>query len=244
MGRTFSRAASTSNSARGSRSRRAPPSGRASPRRSIREITPQFSQTASRHRSPVSLADTRPGCHRPPLAFPVDLTHGHERVEGTAEGGRHDRGARRARNPADLTAAERRMWEAFRTGSVYDLQRARRRPRTIRTPTASGVPSAASAPGWWPWLLLHGPPPVPGRVASLKLRGVRITGGSTCAGGTVAPYVELQSCRFDSEVQLSEARFGTLRHGELRGSPAGGGPAAHRGRSAPAALPGGPRASG
>lgn len=47
--------------------------------------------------------------------------------------------------------------------------------------------------------------------AALKLRGVRITGVLDLAGGTIGPYVELQGCRFDGEVVLPEARFGTLR---------------------------------
>ncbi|WP_424215604.1 oxidoreductase [Streptomyces sp. BI20] len=60
-------------------------------------------------------------------------------------------------------------------------------------------------------LLLHGPPPVPGRVAALKLRGALITNRLDLSGGTVAPFVELRACRFDSELQLSETRCGTLR---------------------------------
>ncbi|MFG2296778.1 oxidoreductase [Streptomyces sp. NPDC048603] len=112
--------------------------------------------------------------------------------------------------PDDLTTAERRMWQAFRTGSVCDL-----------SARAAGQDDPFGERAWGPersvrarvvaLLLLHGPPPVPGRVPSLKLRGVRITGRLDLSGGTVEPYVELQACRFDSEVQLSEARFGTLR---------------------------------
>ncbi|MFE3557762.1 oxidoreductase [Streptomyces sp. NPDC059193] len=127
--------------------------------------------------------------------------------------------ARAGEEPADLTAAEHRMWEAYRTGSVCDLNPPGRR--------REGPPGAADRDDphaehvWGPersvraqvvaLLLLHGPAPVPGRVASLKLRGVRITGRLDLSGGTVGPYVELQSCRFDSEIQLSETRFGTLR---------------------------------
>lgn len=48
-------------------------------------------------------------------------------------------------------------------------------------------------------------------MAALKLRGVRITGVLNLAGGTIGPYVELHGCRFDGEVVLPEARFGTLR---------------------------------
>ncbi|MCB5179344.1 oxidoreductase [Streptomyces antimicrobicus] len=112
--------------------------------------------------------------------------------------------------PADLTDAERRMWEAFRFGRVCDL--------SSRIP-AQDDPMSDRV--WGPertvradvvgLLLLHGPPPLPGRVSSLKLRGARITGRLDLSGGTVDPYVELQSCRFDREVQLSETRFGTLR---------------------------------
>lgn len=118
--------------------------------------------------------------------------------------------ARPGEEPADLTAVEHRMWEAYRTGSVCDL--------SVRTadrddPHAEHVWGAERSVRAQvvALLLLHGPSPVPGRVASLKLRGVRITGRLDLSGGTVSPYVELQSCRFDSEIQLSETRFGTLR---------------------------------
>lgn len=112
--------------------------------------------------------------------------------------------------PADLSASERRMWTAYRTGSICDLSvRAADRDdphgRHVWGPERSVRARVVAL------LLLHGPPPVPGRVASLKLRGVRITGRLDLSGGTVSPYVELQSCSFDSEIQLSEARFGTLR---------------------------------
>ncbi len=127
--------------------------------------------------------------------------------------------ARAGEEPADLTAAERRMWEAYRTGSVCDLSSPGHRREV--PPGAADRDDPHAGHVWGPertvraqvvaLLLLHGPPPVPGRVASLKLRGVRITGRLDLSGGTVGPYVELQSCRFDSEIQLSETRFGTLR---------------------------------
>ncbi|MER7180800.1 oxidoreductase [Streptomyces hyaluromycini] len=112
--------------------------------------------------------------------------------------------------PDDLTAAEAGMWQAFRNGSVYDL--------------SSGdmhVDDPHGGHPWGPertvrarivcWLLLDGPPALAGRVASLKLAGVRITGTLDLAGGTVTPYVELRGCRFDDEILLPEAHFTTVR---------------------------------
>ncbi|MFF4752849.1 oxidoreductase [Streptomyces sp. NPDC002514] len=112
--------------------------------------------------------------------------------------------------PDDLTAAEAGMWQSFRNGSTYDL--------------SSGDPIVDDPHGghpWGPertvrarivaWLLLDGPPALAGRVSSLKLAGVRITGVLDLAGGAVTPYVELRGCRFEREVLLPEARFSTLR---------------------------------
>ncbi|MFE9793398.1 oxidoreductase [Streptomyces goshikiensis] len=132
--------------------------------------------------------------------------------------------ARAGEEPADLTDAERLMWRSYRTGDVCDLTA--REPERQRggAATRERSPEADDPHGarvWGPGravrarvvalLLLHGPPPVPGRVAALKLRGVRISGRLDLSGGTVLPYVEFQSCRFDSEIQLSETRFATLR---------------------------------
>ncbi|MET9610302.1 oxidoreductase [Streptomyces sp. NPDC006512] len=112
--------------------------------------------------------------------------------------------------PGDLSDAERLMWETFRNGTVCDFRSApadHDEPfdgrewgpeRTVRAEVVA-------------LLLLAGPVPVPGRVGCLKLRGARITGRLDLSGGTVAPYVEIRSCRFDDEVQLSETRCGTLR---------------------------------
>lgn len=118
--------------------------------------------------------------------------------------------ARTNGEPSDLTEAELLMWRSYRTGSVCDLST---RSGDLDNPHSSLVwgPERCVRAEIVALLLLHGPGPVLGRVASLKLRGVRITGRLDLSGGTVEPYVELQSCRFDSEIQLSETRFGTLR---------------------------------
>ncbi|MEV7385013.1 oxidoreductase [Streptomyces sp. NPDC091215] len=112
--------------------------------------------------------------------------------------------------PDDLTAAEAGMWQAFRNGSVYDLSSGDAR-----------VDDPHGGHPWGPertvrarivcWLLLDGPPALAGRVSSLKLVGMRITGTLDLAGGTVTPYVELRGCRFDDEILLPEAHFTTVR---------------------------------
>ncbi|PWG09325.1 oxidoreductase [Streptomyces sp. V2] len=112
--------------------------------------------------------------------------------------------------PGDLTAVEAGLWQAFRDGGVYDL--------------SCGSPEVDDPHGGHPWgegrtvrarvvawLLLDGPPALTGRVSSLKLVGVRISGTLDVSGGRVLPYVELRGCRFDREVLLPEARFTTLR---------------------------------
>ncbi|MEU6606020.1 oxidoreductase [Streptomyces shenzhenensis] len=112
--------------------------------------------------------------------------------------------------PDDLTAAEAGMWQAFRNGSGYDLNSG----DAVVDDPHGGQP-------WGPertvrariiaWLLLDGPPALAGRVSSLKLAGVRITGALDLAGGTVTPYVEMKGCRFERDVLLPEARFTTVR---------------------------------
>ncbi|UUN26359.1 oxidoreductase [Streptomyces sp. FIT100] len=112
--------------------------------------------------------------------------------------------------PDDLTTAERAVWTAFENGRTCDLR--------------DGDPfgdDPFAGPVWGPersvradvvaHLLLHGPPPRPGRVCALKLRGAYITGRLALAGGTVAPYVELAGCRFENEIKLPEAHFTTVR---------------------------------
>lgn len=112
--------------------------------------------------------------------------------------------------PDDLTAAEAGMWQAFRNGSTYDLSSG----DTVVDDPHGGHP-------WGPertvrarivcWLLLDGPPPLSGRVSSLKLTGLRISGTVDLAGGTVTPYVELKGCRFEQEILLPEAHCQTVR---------------------------------
>jgi hypothetical protein len=120
--------------------------------------------------------------------------------------------------PDDWTPVEQRMWWLFRAGRTLDL-------RGARLPAAGGGRPAEDEP--WdgpPWpaertvraqavaeLLLNPPPPQPGRVAALKLTGVRISGSLMLSGGTITPYVQLNDCRFDEQLMLQECRAGSMR---------------------------------
>ncbi|MFD6417963.1 oxidoreductase [Streptomyces sp. NPDC060194] len=116
----------------------------------------------------------------------------------------------RGEPPEDLTAAELGMWQAFRNGTRYDLSAGDADLDDPHSALLWGAQRSVRARVVCR-LLLDGPAPLPGRVASLKLAGVRLTGSLDLAGGRVEPYVELVRCRFDQEVLLPESRFTTLR---------------------------------
>jgi hypothetical protein len=115
--------------------------------------------------------------------------------------------------PDDWTAPERRMWWLFRAGRTCDLR-----------PSAQGGAPAADPIDGPPWpeertvraqavaeLLLNPPPSQPGRVAALKLAGVRISGRLMLSGGVITPYVQMDNCRFDEQLMLQECRAGSIR---------------------------------
>ncbi|MFF3287552.1 oxidoreductase [Streptomyces sp. NPDC003023] len=112
--------------------------------------------------------------------------------------------------PDGLSPSELRMWNAFRNGSTHDL-----------SDTDPLLNDPFSARPWGPErsvrasivarLLLNGPAARPGRVSALKLRGAQITGTLKLAGGNIAPYVELNGCRFENELLMPEAHFATVR---------------------------------
>ncbi|MFF3260750.1 oxidoreductase [Streptomyces sp. NPDC002932] len=112
--------------------------------------------------------------------------------------------------PDDLSAAELGMWQSFRNGTTYDLRARDAALNDPFAPLAWGLDRSVDA-RVVARLLLSGPKARPGRVAALKLRGVRITGKLDLAGGRVEPYVELTDCRFEQEVVLPECHFTTLR---------------------------------
>ncbi|MBA0050358.1 oxidoreductase [Streptomyces sp. AJS327] len=115
-----------------------------------------------------------------------------------------------AEPPAGLTTAEWGLWQAFRNGSQHDLRTGRAEwddpnsdhpwgpERTVRARVIA-------------LLLLHGPPPLLGRVTALHLYGAYVTGCLDLSGGSVGSYVELGFCRFQKEVRISETRLNTAR---------------------------------
>ncbi|MEO3979034.1 oxidoreductase [Streptomyces sp. CAU 1734] len=112
--------------------------------------------------------------------------------------------------PDGLSTIEQLMWNAFRSGSTFDLSDPDPLLNDPFGPRAWGPERRVSA-SVVAQLLLSGPSARPGRVAALKLRGLEITGTLKLAGGSIAPYVELTGCRFEREVWLPEAHFTTVR---------------------------------
>lgn len=114
--------------------------------------------------------------------------------------------------PAELrlTTAEWGMWQAFRNGSTHDL---RVDEPELDDPDGDHVwgPERTVRARVIALLLLHGPPPLLGRVASLHLSGAYVTGVLDLSGGSVEPYFELRHCRFEEEVRIPEARVNTAR---------------------------------
>ncbi|HXP19256.1 MAG TPA: hypothetical protein VN840_06375 [Streptosporangiaceae bacterium] len=113
-------------------------------------------------------------------------------------------------SPADLSAAEQLLWQAFPVGSWVDLR------------TGSEHDDDPRAAGRWPQsrairaevltaLLLGAAAAEPGRLAALRLRGVRITGRLDLMGGTVGSSLICEHCHFDSAPRLAEAVTRTVR---------------------------------
>nr|WP_206322700.1 oxidoreductase [Streptomyces sp. HNM0575] len=102
------------------------------------------------------------------------------------------------------------MWQAFLNGSEYDL---RSGEAELDDPNGDQVwgPDRTVRARVIALLLLHGPPPLLGRVASLHISGARITDVLDLSGGIIEPYFELRQCRFEKEVRMAEARMHTAR---------------------------------
>ncbi|WP_338894975.1 membrane-associated oxidoreductase [Streptomyces sp. TG1A-60] len=106
----------------------------------------------------------------------------------------------------DLTATERRVWDAFPLGVAVDF-------------TVPGAEDEDEDAGWGPErtvrarvlrALLLTAPQEEGEVAALKIAGARITGGLDLKYATVDSVVRLSDCRFDEVPDFSGAQLSYL----------------------------------
>ncbi|MDX3281428.1 pentapeptide repeat-containing protein [Streptomyces scabiei] len=101
----------------------------------------------------------------------------------------------------DLTAAERRVWDAFPLGAAVDF--------TSGDPTADGAdpgPERTVRARVLRALLLTAPQEE-GEVAALRIEGARISGALDLKYATVDSVVRLRGCHFDETPDFSGARF-------------------------------------
>ncbi|MCL6735929.1 hypothetical protein [Streptomyces neyagawaensis] len=106
--------------------------------------------------------------------------------------------------PEEWSAPERRLWSAFRAGSMLDL----------RTGVATGDAPAGGAE-WGPerqiradviaLLLLDGPPATPGKVRALRVSGARVTGELDLTSATVDCEIDFDACSFSDVLSLRHA---------------------------------------
>ncbi|MER6161386.1 pentapeptide repeat-containing protein [Streptomyces sp. NPDC001868] len=103
----------------------------------------------------------------------------------------------------DLTAAERRVWEAFPLGAAVDF-------------TTAEDDATTDGAGWGPErtvrarvlrALLLTAPQAEGEIAALKISGAWITGGLDLKYATVDSVVRLSACHFDEVPDFSGAQF-------------------------------------
>lgn len=106
----------------------------------------------------------------------------------------------------DLTAAERRVWDAFPLGAAVDFT----------LDAAETDEDAADGTRWGPErtvrarvlrVLLLTAPQEEGEVAALKIAGARITGRLDLKYATVDSVVRLSGCHFDEVPDFSGAQF-------------------------------------
>lgn len=106
----------------------------------------------------------------------------------------------------DLTATERRLWDAYPSGAVVDLGAGR--PDGADDPTRLVRAEVIAA------LLLGARNGKPGRVPAVRLKGARVTGALNVSGGEVGCELRLRDCVLDQTPDFSNARARQLRFGD------------------------------
>ncbi|MFJ8628470.1 oxidoreductase [Kitasatospora sp. NPDC093550] len=112
--------------------------------------------------------------------------------------------------PEDWTDTEQALWEAYHQGDILDLRSGEADTDDPFGDAVWGGDRSVRAKAL-AHLLLVRPEPATGKVASLRMSGVRITGSLNLAGAAIGDYVELHECRFEHKILISEAAATTLR---------------------------------
>jgi hypothetical protein len=106
----------------------------------------------------------------------------------------------------DLTDTERRLWDAYPTGTVVELGDDR--------PDGTDDPSRLVRAEVIAALLLGAREGMPGRVPAVRLSGARVTGALNVSGGEVGCELRLRHCVLDETPDFSNARARQIRFGD------------------------------
>lgn len=110
------------------------------------------------------------------------------------------------RDRPDLTPVERRLWDAYPTGTPVDLGDDR--------PDGTDDPGRIVRAEVIAALLLGAHDSAPGRVPAVRLSGARITGELNISGGEVGCELRLRRCTLDQTPDFSNARARQMRFGD------------------------------
>ncbi|MFF4219309.1 hypothetical protein [Streptomyces nondiastaticus] len=106
--------------------------------------------------------------------------------------------------PDDWSTPERRLWSAFRDGSILDLRAGLPADDNPTTGTAWGADRQIR--GWViAVLLLDGPPARSGKVRALHVAGARVTGELNLTSATIDCEVHFDACSFSDVLSLRHA---------------------------------------
>ncbi|MDN3355921.1 hypothetical protein [Actinomadura sp. DC4] len=110
------------------------------------------------------------------------------------------------RDRSDLTDTERRLWDAYPTGTPVDL--GDDRPDGTDDPARLVRAEVISS------LLLGAREAAPGKVPAVRLSGARVIGALNVSGGEVGCELRLRRCTLDETPDFSNARARQIRIGD------------------------------